>query len=217
MFGFEDDWLLTRILFLIPLILCLGVHEWAHAWAAWKLGDDTAARLDRLTLNPLAHIDPIGTLVLPLLGVPFGWAKPVPFNPSRFNRRVSLKMGTMLVAAAGPISNILMALACVVLVVVVKFFDPLLLAKLPALQQLVETLILLNVLLAVFNLIPLPPLDGSHIAEAFMPRILRPCWDAIASLGLAGLLIILFLPSFFGVNIFYWPIRLTQTLIRIVV
>src|SRR5271157_1843260 len=105
---FDEQTILARLTFLVPLILSLSVHEWAHAWAAWRLGDDTARLLGRMTLNPLAHIDPLGTVLLPLLGVPFGWAKPVPVNPLRF-RGVSMSIGMLLTAAAGPISNIVLA------------------------------------------------------------------------------------------------------------
>src|SRR5215471_12296793 len=96
-------------MYLVPLLLSLTVHEWAHAWSAYRLGDDTAAKLGRLTLNPIAHIDPIGTLILPLLGVPFGWAKPVPVVASRFRRGVNMTTGMMITAAAGPLSNVVLA------------------------------------------------------------------------------------------------------------
>src|SRR3712207_2268072 len=96
-----SEWLADRVVWLVPVLLSLGVHEWAHAWSAWRLGDDTARLQGRLSLNPLVHMDPVGTLLLPLLGVPFGWAKPVPFEPLRFRRSVSLRTGTLLVAAAG--------------------------------------------------------------------------------------------------------------------
>src|SRR5437867_2736516 len=99
---------------LIPMILSLTVHEYSHALTARRLGDDTAEQLGRLTLNPLAHIDPIGTIALPILlsfgPLFFGWAKPVPHNPLRFSPGVNRRTGTMLVAAAGPISNLLLAL-----------------------------------------------------------------------------------------------------------
>lgn len=89
----ENNIFFIRFVMLIPVILSLAVHEWAHAWCAFKLGDDTAKRLGRLSFNPLVHIDPVGTLLLPLLGVPFGWAKPVPFNPLRFREGVNKKWG----------------------------------------------------------------------------------------------------------------------------
>src|SRR5512134_1879423 len=103
------------LLLLPPLLLSLSFHEWAHAWSAHKLGDDTAERMGRLTLNPLAHIDPLGTILLPLLGVPFGWAKPVPVNPARFRRGVHMGRGMMITSAAGPLSNLLLATVCAVL------------------------------------------------------------------------------------------------------
>ena len=95
------DLLQDRLLMLIPMILSLTVHEWAHALVAYLLGDDTAARLGRLTLNPAVHIDPIGTVLLPVLGIPFGWAKPVPTIPTNFTRRFAMRTGSMLVAIAG--------------------------------------------------------------------------------------------------------------------
>src|SRR5262249_40137549 len=106
---FTGPWLLERILYLIPMVLSLTVHEWAHAYPGFRLGDDTAAREGRLTLNPLPHMDPIGTFLLPLLKVPFGWAKPVPVNPLRFRRDVTMRTGMMITAAAGPLSNLALA------------------------------------------------------------------------------------------------------------
>ena len=111
---FDSHTLLT--LFPVPLVLSLTVHEWAHACSAYRLGDDTAARQGRLTLNPIAHIDPIGTFLAPLLGVPFGWAKPVPVNPLRFRRDVSMRCRDVLTAAAGPVSNLILAVVCSVAV-----------------------------------------------------------------------------------------------------
>jgi Zn-dependent protease len=106
--------LLAGVKILIPLILSLTVHEFAHAWSAYRLGDDTASRMGRLTLNPLAHIDPIGTVLLPLLGIPFGWARPVPINPARFRRSMRMSTGMMITAAAGPLANVILAVACTV-------------------------------------------------------------------------------------------------------
>jgi Zn-dependent protease len=105
-----EDWFFTRLPLIVPLVLSLAVHEWSHAWTAHQLGDDTAERLGRLTLNPLAHLDPIGTVLLPVLGIPFGWAKPVPINPARFAPTVSLRAGIVLATAAGPLSNLCLAL-----------------------------------------------------------------------------------------------------------
>ena len=165
---FDQDWLVDRLVLLISLWLSLSVHEWAHAWSAWKLGDDTAALLGRMTLNPLAHIDPIGTVLLPLLGVPFGWAKPVPVQPHRFTRRVTMRMGMMLTAIAGPLSNLVLAAVSIVLLALLIRFRPGTIEMQQALFALLRTMIFLNVILATFNAIPIPPLDGSRVADALM-------------------------------------------------
>ena len=110
MFGSDFTW---RLMWLPISILSLSFHEFAHAWSAWKLGDDTASREGRLTLNPVSHIDLLGTIILPLLGVPFGWAKPVPVNPARFRRDVNMSTGMAITATAGPLSNVLLAWAVV--------------------------------------------------------------------------------------------------------
>src|SRR5438046_1465283 len=98
----DPQYLAERVMYLIPLILSLTVHECAHGVVALMLGDDTAQKQGRLTLNPIVHIDPLGTFLLPLLGVPFGWAKPVPVNAARFRRGVSPSWGMMVTALAGP-------------------------------------------------------------------------------------------------------------------
>src|SRR5512145_2668698 len=107
----SSNQLLATIVAYIPVQLSLSVHEWAHARVAFALGDDTAAREGRLTLNPIVHMDLLGTLI-PLMGVPFGWAKPVPVNPARFRRTVPMRTGMMLTAAAGPLSNVALAILC---------------------------------------------------------------------------------------------------------
>ena len=188
-----DNWLLVRMMFLIPLILSLTVHEWAHARSAMWAGDDTALRLGRVTLNPLAHVDPVGSLLLPMLGVPFGWAKPVPFNPGRFRREVSLRKGVFCVAAAGPASNLVIAAVCGLLLAVGVGEGSLAPA---GVTPLLKTCVFLNVLLAVFNMLPIPPLDGSHIADCLMPACLRPLWN-----------------RFCGV----WPVVVVAVLVTVVV
>jgi Zn-dependent protease len=175
--------LLDGVKLLIPLVLSLTVHEFAHAWSAWRLGDDTAARLGRLTLNPLVHIDPIGTILLPLLGIPFGWARPVPVDPARFRRSVSMGKGMMLTAAAGPLSNVVLAVLCTVTFGLFIRFAPE--AALPGsgTRELLLILIQLNVSLAIFNMIPIPPLDGSRVVDGLMPLRLRGAWESFTRLA----------------------------------
>lgn len=178
--GFD---LLTGVKILIPLVLSLTIHEFAHAWVAWRLGDDTAQRSGRLTMNPLSHIDPIGTVLLPLLGIPFGWAKPVPINPARFRRSVRMSTGTMLTAAAGPLSNVVMAIACTVAYGLAIRFAPEMATAGSGSRELLLIMIQLNVALAVFNMIPVPPLDGSRVVEGLMPLRFRAAWEGFTRLA----------------------------------
>lgn len=180
MFDLSPNGLMLRVLMLIPLLLSLSVHEWAHAWSAYRLGDDTASRQGRLTLDPLAHIDPIGTFLLPLMGIPFGWAKPVPVNPARFRRDVSMRTGMMITAAAGPISNIILALLATVITALLIRFQPDLLAAYPAVSYLLGIAIQMNVALAIFNLLPIPPLDGSRVVDGLIPYRYQDAWEKLS-------------------------------------
>jgi Zn-dependent protease len=207
------DLILDRAVNFIPVLLSLTVHEWAHAWSAWRLGDDTAKMLGRVSLNPLDHIDPVGTLLLPLLGVPFGWAKPVPINPLRFRANISMPLGVLITAAAGPISNLLLAGAgCAILAGLSHLANPdsghgLDPHAYAAVLQFVQTLVLINVLLALFNLLPISPLDGSRIADAIMPASLRPAWDAFSSLGPVLLAAVVLLPLVLGLSLLAVPLE----------
>ena len=165
------------------LLFSLSVHESAHALAALKMGDDTAQREGRITLNPIAHMDPIGTVLFPLMqmltSLPFlGWAKPTPYNPANFSRNVSLRQGHMVVAAAGPISNLILAVlfagAYWVLVRTVPAMD-----ESHPLSNIAAWGILMNVGLAVFNLVPIPPLDGSKVASYGLSPRLAEQYDRI--------------------------------------
>ena len=211
-----EDWLATRLVGLVALWLSLAVHEWAHAWSAWRLGDDTAARLGRMTLDPLAHVDPVGTLLLPLLGVPFGWAKPVPINPTRFHRGVSLRAGIALTAAAGPAANLALTLGAVSLLVVLAAAVPAWAAPGAGPRTLLETIACLNLSLAIVNALPVPPLDGSRLLEAWLPARLEPAWRAFLRGGdwvLAGALIAI---VWLGAPVLFWPIDRMRDLLAVI-
>ncbi len=196
-----DAFVLDRLLLLAALWMSLTIHEWAHAWSAFLLGDDTAMRLGRMSFNPLVHVDPIGTFLLPLIGIPFGWAKPVPVNPTRFRQEVSMDMGMLLTAAAGPISNLVLAAVAITAAIAANSLG---LAVPSPFDLLLTLLVQLNVILALFNLLPVPPLDGSRIADALMPESLRPAWDSFCSLGPAALLAVILIPGFLGFSPFGW-------------
>ncbi len=160
MFGLSLPTLLSRLLI---LVIALSFHEFAHAWVANKLGDDTPRFNGRLTLNPLAHLDPLGSLMLIFTG--FGWAKPVPVNPYALRRRTPA--GMMLVSAAGPASNLLLAFLAAL-----PFQMGLLQGGLAAASWtdvFLREFIIINLLLFFFNLIPVFPLDGEKVAEYFLP------------------------------------------------
>jgi len=167
----------------VVLLFSLSVHESAHAWMAHKMGDDTALSLGRVSLNPIVHIDPIGTLLFPLVqiftGIPtLGWAKPTPYNPANFRRDVSLRQGHMLVAGAGPVSNLVLALVfTAVFFVIVRAGVPL--TERHPLVMIVVAGIQMNVILAIFNLVPIPPLDGSKVASYGLPGSFGERYDRV--------------------------------------
>ncbi|WP_395812874.1 site-2 protease family protein [Archangium minus] len=188
----QSQLLLERAMMLIPLVLSLSVHEFAHAWSARLLGDDTAERMGRLTLNPLAHIHPIGTLLLPLLGIPFGWARPVPVDATRFRRDIPMRTGWMITAAAGPLSNLfLAAVSALAFGLTMRWAPDFLLAN-PGLRSLLGIMVVINVVLALFNLLPVPPLDGSRVVEGLLPQRLLGAWQRVLALGPVLLIGILF-------------------------
>lgn len=173
----------ARLLNLIVLVLSLTVHEFFHAWSAWRLGDDTAARMGRLTLNPLPHLDLFGTIILPLFNSPIGWAKPVPINPANFRRGIRMSTGDILVSVAGPLSNLGLGLiAGVVYGLLLRWF-PEVVERGMAVRGLLIRLIMLNVGLAIFNIIPVPPLDGSHVVGSLVPLRLRDAWLRFARIA----------------------------------
>jgi Zn-dependent protease len=197
--------LLERLMLLVPLLLSLTVHEWAHAYSAFRLGDDTAERQGRLTLDPMAHIDVWGTLILPLAGIPFGWARPVPVNPLRFRKGVSMRTGMLLTALAGPLSNAVLAFGCAVLYGLVFRFAPETLTTSPALAALLSSAITVNVALALFNMLPIPPLDGSRVVDGLVPLRFERYWEGYCRLAPFVLLFVIAAPSVLHVSFLNWP------------
>lgn len=185
--------IIERVLNLVVLLLSLTFHEYFHAWAAFRLGDDTAARMGRLTLNPIPHIDVFGTLILPLLGAPIGWAKPVPVDPSRFDRKYRMSTGDIIVSAAGPLSNLLLGTIAAVVLGVAARIVPESAGPGTAVFALARQLMIVNCGLAVFNLLPLPPLDGGHVAASLVPYRHRDLWDRFAQIAPFILLGLVFL------------------------
>lgn len=153
------------ILKIPAILLALTIHEYAHGWMAMKLGDPTARDAGRLTLNPVAHLDPIGALML--LWGPFGWAKPVPVNGSYFKKP---KRDIFLVSAAGPISNVLLAIVLGSIHRLLMVNTPAFINSIPHLQQFLLLTILINLGISFFNLLPVPPLDGSKILLSMLPN-----------------------------------------------
>ncbi|HNX82106.1 MAG TPA: site-2 protease family protein [Candidatus Omnitrophota bacterium] len=181
------------------LIIAMTVHEFAHGYVAYKLGDRTAQREGRLTLNPLAHIDPIGTVILPLLlflsskgQFIFGAAKPVPIN---YWALKNPKRDIIWVGLSGPMANFLLAF---ILSISLKFIP-----AIPLLQYICAQLILINVILGVFNLIPLPPLDGSRVVIGLLPE---PLASGYASIEPYGFFIVMGLAALGAFDIIVWPI-----------
>jgi Zn-dependent protease len=204
------DLLYTSSTWIIPVLFAVTLHEAAHGFVAWWLGDDTAYRQGRVTLNPFKHIDPFGTVLLPafllLIHAPFlfGWAKPVPVA---FERLHNPRRDMVLVAAAGPATNLFLAAIAALLFRVVGFLPG---GSADWSAQVIYNAILLNLVLAVFNMLPLPPLDGGRVAVGLLPNFLsRP----LAGLERYGMLIVIgvifILPmvgSQFGVDldVFRW-------------
>jgi Zn-dependent protease len=201
----------------VVLLFSLSFHESAHAWAALRMGDDTAAREGRISLNPLVHIDPIGTVLLPLImfvssGSPlFGWAKPTPYNPANFRRDRSMASGHVIVAGAGPLSNLVLAVLFTAALFLVLRLGDIHSATHPAVILLAAG-VQINVLLAVFNLVPLPPLDGSKVAAFGLPRGLADAYVRVMEPYGHWILLLLFATGI--LNVLLGPVTrlLTQLL-----
>jgi Zn-dependent protease len=203
LFNLDGATLIAR---LFVLVIAFTFHEFAHAWTANYFGDDTPRMNGRLTLNPLVHLDILGTILLLLAG--FGWAKPVPVNPYTLQRRSPAAL--MWVSLAGPFSNFLMAIVAAIpfrlgLVSAAQGYQDAFgsgFRLLPTLPQLLIDFIFINLLLMLFNLIPLAPLDGDKIFDYFLPPSLSRIWEGIRPYGPLILMAVVFiLPQLFHVDL----------------
>lgn len=199
---FGNGWMgiADLLLTLLCVLLSLSIHEFAHGYAAYKLGDNTAKYMGRLNLRPTSHLDPIGALCLFLFG--FGWARPVPVNPNNF-KAGKRKSGMVITSLAGPAGNLIMAFVSMLIIRIIAMVY----GKLPDVPRIAETalvllvttlniLISMNISLAVFNLIPIPPLDGSKILNAVLPAKIYFKIMQYEQYGFIILIILLNLPVF---------------------
>jgi Zn-dependent protease len=189
----DANHIIDGLIFYIGLVVLLTFHEFAHAWMAWKLGDDTARLQGRLSLNPIVHIDPIGTVLVPLIMIfasptvgrfLVGWAKPVPFNPANLGNRWR---DEMLIAMAGPAMNIILAVALVAFARVALIFGS------AATVELFMQMAQLSLLLCFFNLIPIPPLDGSHVLRNLTGMSYETYWN-LCRFGFVAIILVLQIP-----------------------
>ena len=188
-------------IYILPILLfSVVIHEISHGWMALRLGDTTARDMGRLTLNPIPHIDPVGSVLVPLFSlvatgrVFIAWAKPVPVNPLNFS---DMRRDDILVSVVGPVSNLLLSFACTIVFILLRKLAPYVPDSYPVVNEAMNFLlkmfyggIVLNIVLAVFNLIPIPPLDGSHVVASLLPDDLS---DRYRSVGFFGIFLILIL------------------------
>ncbi len=193
------------VIYMVVLLLAISAHEAGHAWMSYKFGDDTARLLGRVTLNPIAHTDPIGTLLIPIFnfimavggGRPFllGWGKPTPVNPLRWRRK---DLANVMVSIAGILANLLIAtiafIVIKVLLIMGYFHTDSGLQEPVAL--LLDRMLSMNISLAVFNLLPFPPLDGSKVLETFLPDSLQPVLAVLEQYGFLILIVLMYLGVF---------------------
>ena len=200
-----DSDIVVLILRVFVLTISLSIHECAHAWAAYRLGDDTAARMGRMTLNPFAHLDPIGTLLI-VTGMPLGWAKPVPVNPLRLRQP---RRDLSLVALAGPVSNIILGVLFSGIFFVMSY------------QSvgtgwfiLLTSFVHINFSLAIFNLLPLHPLDGSKVLPLILSRTAADKYEQVMERAGMWPLLFLFLAEMGGHGPLHWWFSLWNPLLR---
>ena len=195
---------------MVVLLLAISAHEAAHAWMSYKFGDDTARLLGRITLNPVAHTDPIGTLLIPIIGfvvgamgggrIPLiGWGKPTPVNPLRWR---SKDLANVMVSLAGILANLLIA---IIAFTIFKFLlmSGLILSISQSMREPVilflDNLLVMNISLAVFNLLPFPPLDGSKVLETFLPASMQPVLEMLEQYGYFILIILIYVGFFHAI------------------
>jgi Zn-dependent protease len=195
------------VIYMVVLLLAISAHEAAHAWMSSKFGDDTARLLGRVTLNPVAHTDPIGTLLIPIAGFVFGamgggrfpligWGKPTPVNPLRWRNK---DLANVMVSIAGILANLLIA---IIAFVIFKFLlmSGLIEAMSDSTQEPVilflDNLLIMNISLAVFNLLPFPPLDGSKVLSTFLPASMQGALDFLEQYGYWLLLLLIYMGVF---------------------
>jgi len=187
------DQIIVKLFLYLIIVISAVFHEYAHGFAAYRLGDSTAKNEGRLTLNPLAHLDPIGTVALPLFllltsGMFIGWAKPVPYNPHNLRDK---KYGDLKVAVVGPLTNLAIA---IVLGLILRFFEFFTLyAGQPIFLEFIGLIVYINIFLALFNLIPFPPLDGSKIIMDLFPKF----WRYFEQIGFLGIFLAIILSFLF--------------------
>jgi len=202
----DPNKILLILLSFLLMIPALVLHELAHGWVAYKLGDTTAKRAGRLTLNPIKHIDWFGTLVLPLLlfigsngSFAFGYAKPVPINPNNFQNR---KKGILLTGIAGPATNVILAIISAALSRLIILIVVLTGGGASQALSLIWTLLYqfayINLMFAFFNLIPIPPLDGSRVLQYFLPRSAHYFYSQLERWGFIIILALMWVPTLFG-------------------
>lgn len=197
--GIQDPDVIVATL--LTFVVAITVHEFMHAWTAWQLGDDTARQLGRITLNPAAHFDPFGFFMFALiaLGIPaFAWGKPVPVNPYRLRGNLrQRKFAMAAIAFAGPLSNVAMAAVAAVPFRIARNSG----ADIGDADLYLRVFIFVNLGLAAFNMIPIPPLDGSRILAAVLPNFWTPILAPIEQYGFAILLVLIFLGRGLGANV----------------
>jgi Zn-dependent protease len=205
------------LIYVFVLLISVALHEFGHAIMAHKLGDDTPSRQGRVTLNPLAHADPVGTLLLPLIGSiygaigghggGFGWGKPVQWQPHRITRRISMSTAKVLVAVAGPAMNVV--LASVIAAVHALLLSQHVFAIDSEVSRALFFAVVTNFILFFFNLLPVPPLDGGHVAQSFMPYRYRDQFESFARYSPFIVLGFMLIPQM--QIVFSWPATFLTT------